>query len=320
VSLQRLLDWFVYFAVRVFICIVQALRIETCDRIARGLALLACHVVRLRFDVTDDNLKHVYPEWTPSQRRRLARRMWHHLILMVCEVAHVPRKVHDTNWRNYVRGRRFRELVGYMLASRPAVLVSGHFGNFELAGYITGLLGFSSFTIARPLDNPYLDRFVSRFRGAKGQFMLPKTGSAQQVQRVLEAGGTLTLLGDQSAGPKGCFVDFLGRPASCHKGLALFALTGGAPLLVCYAQRLDAPLQFEVGLEGVADPALWDESLAGIKPLTQWYNRMLEQVIRRAPHQYWWVHRRWKDTPPKRREKEKPATAAADDERPRNVA
>jgi KDO2-lipid IV(A) lauroyltransferase len=227
--------------------------------------------------------------------------MWEHLFLMVCEVAHTPRKVHETNWRRYVHIRGKRDLVRFLVAPRPVLIVTGHFGNFEVGGYMMGMLGFPTYTIARPLDNPYLDRFVGEFRKARGQHILPKQGSAAQVNAVLQSGGALTLLGDQHAGPKGCWVDFLGRPASCHKALALFTLTSGAPMLVTYAKRTGRPMRFELGLAGVADPAVGGEELAGVRELTQWYNHALERVIRSAPEQYWWLHRRWKGAPRQRR-------------------
>ena len=298
--MKALTDWLVYLAVRVVICVMQTLRLETCHHLARLLAVLACDIIRLRFHVVDDNIRHAFPDLSPAQRRILARRMWEHLLLMVCEIAHVPRKVHATNWRQYFRITRQRELVQYLLDQRPVVVVSGHFGNFELGSYMTGLLGFPGYAIARPLDNRYLNRFVNRFRAAYGQFILPKEGSAAQVKTVLDAGGLISLLGDQHAGPKGCWVDFLGRPASCHKAVAVFTLTGGAPLVVAYAKRVGKPLQFELGLMGVADPQVPGAELANVKTLTRWYNVMLEQAIRRAPEQYWWVHRRWKGEPRKR--------------------
>jgi KDO2-lipid IV(A) lauroyltransferase len=299
--MKALTDWLVYLAVRIVICVVQTLRLETCHQLARLLAVLACDIIRLRFRVVDDNIRHALPDLSPTQRRILARRMWEHLLLMVCEIAHVPRKVHATNWRRYFRIARQRELVRYLLDQRPAVVVSGHFGNFELGSYMTGLLGFPGHTIARPLDNCYLNRFVNSFRAAYGQFILPKEGSAAQVEAVLDAGGLISLLGDQHAGPKGCWVDFLGRPASCHKAVAVFTLTGGAPLVVAYAKRVGGPLQFELGLMGVADPQVPGAELANVKTLTRWYNALLEQAIRRAPEQYWWVHRRWKGEPPRKR-------------------
>ena len=64
-----------------------------------------------------------------------------------------------------------------LLDDRPLLLVSGHFGNFELAGFVLGILGFPTYTVARPLDNPYLHAFVNRFRGATGQHIVPTKGA-----------------------------------------------------------------------------------------------------------------------------------------------
>ncbi len=67
-------------------------------------------------------------------------------------------------------------------------------------------------------------------------------------------------------------------------------------------------MHFEIGVVGVADPATWDQSLSGVKPLTRWYNEKMEEIILTAPEQYWWVHRRWKGEPPRRRKKALPAS------------
>jgi KDO2-lipid IV(A) lauroyltransferase len=279
------------------------------------MSRVACDVLKLRHRVVDDNIRHAFPQWTPAQRRAAARRMWEHLFLMVCEIAHAPRKVHETNWRQYFQIHRKSELVAYLLDPRPVVLVSGHYGNFEITSYMAGLLGFPTYAIARRLDNPYLDRYVNRFRRANGQFILPKDGSAGQIDRVLRSGGTIALLGDQSAGAKGCWIEFLGRPASSHKAVALFTLVSGAPLVVAYGKRVGAALHTEIGMQGVVDPERPGPEMAGVKSLTQWYNTMLESVILSAPEQYWWVHRRWKGQPPQRRKRRPKAAGSAPQDR-----
>jgi len=299
-SKKPLTDWLVYLAVRTFVSLVQAMRIESCQQLARMLAYVACDVVRLRKQVVDENLRHVFQSLTPEQRHQFARRMWEHLILMICEIAHAPRRIHRTNWTEYIDMVDRREFVRRLIDSRAKIIVSAHFGNFEVAGFACGLLGFPTFTVARPLDNAYLNRYMHRFRAANGQFIIPKDGSASQIQAILASGGALTLLGDQHAGTKGCWIDFFGRPASCHKAIALFSLTTGAPLLVAYAKRNGRPLHYEAGLFAVADPADCEEAMSGVRPLTQWYSQMLEQLIMSAPDQYWWLHRRWKEPPLRR--------------------
>lgn len=302
--LKPVVDWVVYALIRFVICIVQTLPLEFCHLLAKGLAVVATHVVRLRYGVVDDNLRHAFPQWDGAERRRFMRRMWEHLFLMVVEIAQARRKIHETSFHQYVTFTNKPLLVRYLLDPRPTVLVTGHYGNFEVAGYVVGMFGFPTFTIARKLDNPYLDRFLNRFRGSTGQYVLPKQGCAPQVEAVLDTGGTLSLLGDQYAGTKGCWIEFMGRPASCHKAVALFTLSSGAPQLVCYMRRLgNTPMQFEIGLTGVADPESWAGELAGVKPLTQWYSRKVEEMILGAPEQYWWVHRRWKDRRGQRRKR-----------------
>jgi KDO2-lipid IV(A) lauroyltransferase len=118
------------------------------------------------------------------------------------------------------------------------------------------------------------------------------------VAIVLEENGAIGLLGDQAAGPRGCWVEFFGQPASVHKAIGVFALSSNAPILVCSATRRERRLfDYDLRLEGVADPAAGAEDTAGLTAVSQWYTSLLERAIRRAPAQYWWVHRRWRGTP-----------------------
>ncbi len=280
-----------YVAVRLFIAFVQALPMEMCHSVTRGLAFLCNDILGVRRKVVRDNLRQAFPELSDAQRHQLSRGMWQHLFLFIVELAHAPRKIHDTNWRNYVRLVRPEQLLDALLADRPVTIVSGHFGNFELAGYIIGLLGFPTHTVARKLDNPYLDRFINRFRGVTGQYMIPKKGGFDQILEVMNNQGTMTFLADQHAGEKGCWVDFFGREASTHKAIALLAIQHDSPVAVGYAIRGAQPLQYSLQLEGITEP----REHAGVKELTTWYTNRIEDAIRRAPDQYWWLHRRWKE-------------------------
>jgi KDO2-lipid IV(A) lauroyltransferase len=294
--LRNLLDYLVYLVVRIFVCVVQAMPVETCAALAGRLATLACDVLRFRGDVIEDNLRHAFPQMTVRWRRNLSWRMWEHLFLMLVEVIHAPRKIHETNWRDYVTLDNADQLVRAMFDDRPTLLICGHYGNFELSAYVLGMLGFKTFTVARPLDNPYLDRFLHEFRGLTGQVVLSKSGSAGQVEAVLAGGGALALLGDQYAGPKGCWVEFFGRPASSHKAIALFTLGSEAPTVFCFARRTGKPLHLLMGISGVLDPREISADMRTVPGVTQWYTEQLEHTIREVPEQYWWVHRRWKDT------------------------
>ncbi|HMP79386.1 MAG TPA: lysophospholipid acyltransferase family protein, partial [Pirellulaceae bacterium] len=267
------------------------------QRWAWRLSWLVGDVLRFRRRTIEENLLAIYPHLTKSELSRLTRASWYHLIQTAFQVVHISRKIHDTNWREYVWIRDRRQMTERLIDYRPLVVVTGHFGNFEMGGYVMGLLGMPSYAVARTLDNPYLDRFLNEFRSLRGQHLLPKDGSAQQIQHVLDEGGMLGVLADQHAGTKGCWIEFLGRPAACHKAVALFTLTGMAPMMVSYCKQLDEPLRFEIGCCGIADPLTLPPELRDVTALTQWYNDRLAEAIHADPAQYWWVHRRWKERP-----------------------
>lgn len=298
---NQVMDGLVYMGLRVIIALILSTSLRNCQRGARLLAYVLSNWLPLRRRVIDENLAMVMPGITRNQLSAMRQAMWEHLLLMICEIAHAPRKIHRTNWRDHFYLPQKDAMFQSLMGQRATILVTGHFGNFELAGFATGLFGIPSTTIARPLDNPYVHNYLTKFRSLGGQHMLDKEGSAVPVQQILEAGGALALLADQHAGPKGCWADFLGHSASCHKALALFVLTSGAEMVVSYNRRLDRPLRFEMGCTGIATPDVPGEHLASVRSLTVWYNGCLEEAIRLAPQQYWWVHRRWREPPPPRR-------------------
>lgn len=303
-KLQPTADYLAYVAFRVIIAGVQALPLSVCERGAEVLAWLMHDVLRMRRRVVDENLRTAFPDWSDQRRAATAKRMWRHLFLMVAEIAHTPRKVHRTTWRNWIELEEDRMVLSTLLNQGPKVVISAHYGNFELGGYLLGLFGLPTHTIARTIDNRHVNRYVNRFRGRTGQYILPKYGSREEVEKVLSAGGVLTLLGDQHAGPKGCWIDFFGKPASTHKAVSLFTLSYEAPTVVVGVRRRgDEALRYRVaGVEAV-DPTDADFPYGSIPLLTEWFTRRLETVIREEPSQYWWVHRRWKGEPPKRRKK-----------------
>lgn len=299
--LRTLVDYSGYVLLRVLIAVVQACPPRWCEQIAQMLATLFSSIIPIRRKVLTDNLRIAFPEINDATERRLAWQMWRHLFLMVMEIAHTPRRLHRTNWRQWVDIPQVETIIRTMYTARPSVVISGHYGNFELGGYLMGMFGFPTHTVARAIDNPYVDRFVNQFRGRTGQHILPKQGSGEKIEQLLGDGGALTLLGDQAAGDRrGCWVSFFGRPASTHKAVALFSLTFSAPTMVVGVRRKERMLEYEIDVADVVDPGAADFDYAGVQPMTEWYTESLERLIRQAPEQYWWIHKRWKGRPPEK--------------------
>jgi len=232
-------DYAMYLVVRVILCVVQMLTLPASRRLADLLAWLAYHVDRRHRLVADDNLRLAFADqYDARDRDRVVRGVYRHFCLMVVEIAHLPRKLRVETWRRYLTLENGSAVIDGLLAGRPLLLVTGHFGNWEMGGYLLGLLGFSTYAIARKLDNPYLNEFLlHRFRQRTGQHILYKDGDFERIQAVLAAGGAIATLGDQDAGARGQFVDFFGRPASTHKAIALLALEYNATMVVIGSPR-----------------------------------------------------------------------------------
>jgi KDO2-lipid IV(A) lauroyltransferase len=97
------------------------------------------------------------------------------------------------------------------------IVLTGHFGNWEILGYVMGTMGFETTSVARTLDNPYINNYVMGMREKHGQRIVDKKGATEPVIKALEENGVVGFIADQNAGAKGCFVDFFGRKASTYK-------------------------------------------------------------------------------------------------------
>jgi KDO2-lipid IV(A) lauroyltransferase len=306
---KPILDFAVFLAVRSAVALIQALPGRLPFRFAELLAALAYRVNRRHRTVAAENLQFAFPNLSAAATDKLVRRTYRHFALMIVELARLPRKMHTGSWRRYGSLNRALKLIGPLHSPRPALLVTAHFGNWEFAGWFMGLCGFKSFAIARVLDNPYLDRYLLRFRQGTGQTIIAKNDDFDRLTQALKSGAKVATLADQDAGPRGVFVDFFGRPASTHKAVALMAIEFDAPLVVVGVPRVAEPMFYSVVCEDVIDPRDYAGRTDAVTAMTQRYSAALERLIRRHPEQYFWFHRRWKHQPAKR--ERKPAARAA---------
>ena len=304
-----LTDFVVYAIVRVVVCVLQALPLTVALRCGGLLGMLAYHIDQRHREVARDNLRHALPDRCadPDECDRIVRACFRHFCTMAIEIVWLPRRMHLHNWRRYATETRLGDFLRGILADRPFLIVTCHFGNWEVPGYVVGLVGFRTYAIARELDNPYLDKFLKKFRQKTGQTVLAKKGDFDQITQILAAGGAIATLGDQDAGPRGLFVDFFGRPASTHKAIALLALEHNVPMVVLGTPKLDG--RYRIWGIDVIYPEDYEKSPDAIRAITQRFTTGLESLIRMAPEQYFWVHRRWKHAPVERRKKIKPLAA-----------
>ncbi len=295
-----------YLFFRSVVCFLQALSPRQSVNVAKFLASFFFYVLPKkinRYHVARQNLRAAFGEsLTDEQADRLIFQMWIHLMRVIIEVAQLPRKFHHMQVHDIAVLSNDAAVVNAMCSGRPVILISGHFGNWEMAVSVFGLFGFPMGVIARDFDNPYLHEWIRGFRQVTGNRLLSKKGHFDRIERILTHSGHVALLGDQDAGHRGTFVEFFGQPASTVKSVALLAMQHRAILCVGYARRLPDDFfkqqwfRFEVGCEEVIDP-LAPQFDKDVDAVTQQFTAALERVIRRSPEQYFWLHRRWKTKP-----------------------
>jgi len=293
-------DYFVYLMVRVLFCIVQSLSLAAGRAFANGMAALFTQVVPIRRELLHENLQIAFPELNAAERNLIIRTMWEHLFLMGIEVALARRRIRDFNWTDHIQLVNAEPLLSLLHQDRPVIIVTGHFGNFEIGGFSLGVLTYPSHTVARTLDNPYLNQFIKDFRESTGQYLIGKKGGSPEIVSVLEQNGLMAFLVDQAAGRKDCKVNFFGKTASTFKAIAVLSLQFNAPIVVCYPLRQKDEsgqfqlLGFDMHITEVLDPLNLPPDIQNVKDITQWFTHVLESGIRQSPDQYWWIHRRWK--------------------------
>lgn len=256
----------------------------------------AVHRLGIRRKTVEQNLRLAFPEQTEAWRQDICRRAYLHLGREAAAMLRLakldPQAVVD---RTVTRG--WDEMEDALSEGKGCILVTGHYGNWEIAAAAVAARGVPISAIVRRQGNLLVDQRLDATRRRLGVETIVQRDAPRAVPRALRRNGVVGIVGDQDARRAGVFVPFFGVPASTHRGPALFALRFGAPVFACVARRLPGPgVRYEV--QGTRVPVVQTGDLeADMQALTAELAARLEAHIREAPEQYFWFHRRWKSTP-----------------------
>jgi KDO2-lipid IV(A) lauroyltransferase len=290
-------DWLAYIALRLLVSFLYLFNVETNLRTARFLGRLLWKYYHRGRQRALDNLRASFPEKDEQWIQQTGKRSFEHIAMLAVDVFFTSKLVRKDNWRDYSCYKNAEQTKWMMKEEKGLLLVTGHYGNFEIIGYLLGLFGFNIYSIARPLDNKFISRYLYGIREKVGQKIIDKKGVSELVEKLIAQGATLCFIADQDAGKKGIFVDFFGRPASTYKSIGLLAITHNLPIGVGYARRIGNRFFFEVGANRIIFPREWADKSDPLNWVTQQYTKAIEDFVRQDPTQYWWLHRRWKHRP-----------------------
>jgi len=295
---RGVIPWLIYAGLRLFVAILYMFPVDWNLRTARLIGRIWWSLIPRHRERARSHLRLAYGDALPdAEVDRIALRSMQHLVMLTFEMAFAPRLIDEWTWAKYVKPVGIGEALRVLLDGRGALLLTGHFGNWELAGYLLATYGFDVVAIMRPLDNLYLNRFVVATRERRGLRLLDKKGASAHAEEVLREGSTLGFIADQNAGRKGMFVDFFGRKASTYKSIGLLAMRMEVPIIVGYARRVGDGFAYEVGVQRIIRPREWADKDDPLRWITQEYTSAIETVVRANPDQYLWIHQRWRSRP-----------------------
>ncbi|MBE0534763.1 MAG: hypothetical protein IH624_03775 [Phycisphaerae bacterium] len=298
---NRMLDWLAYAALRVVVFVLYLFPVRA--NLALGAFLgrqLWRHYHGGRRRATD-NLRASFPEKDDAWVESTGRRSFEHIVMLVIDMFFTPRLVKRDNWDRYSTYRNIERCKWLMQGGQPVIFVGAHYGNFEIVGYLMGVFGFNVYSVARPLDNKFINRWLYGVRERAGQKILDKKGAAEKMPELIRQGSTLCFIADQDAGKKGLFVDFFGRKASTYKSIGLVAMQYNMPIVVGCSRRRGNDFFFDIAANRMIMPEEWADKEDPLYWITQEYTACIENFIREDPTQYWWLHRRWKHRPKEER-------------------
>lgn len=296
-----------YLALRGVNTFVQCLSRDQNLHIAATIGSLFHRLNSRRRSRAELNIARSFPEWSQQRVRDVAEQSMQHMVqLFMVDASITPRLLTPDTWPQYVEIGDISPMLDRMICGKPVILITGHCGNWELLGQLLAVIGYPVVALARPLDNPLINKYLLDIREARGTRIITKWGATPILQETLQNGGRVGFIADQNAGSRGMFVPFFNRLASSYKSIGLLAMRYRVPVVAATAQRLNGEYRYQLSVADSFGPEAWEDQPDPLFYITARFNRAIEQMVREAPEQYLWLHRRWKSRPRHEREGREP--------------
>ena len=245
------------------------------------------------------NLALVFPHKSEAERRTILRESWLNLGRLVAEFCHL----HTLTPENLSERVRFANLAQWQelvakFQHTGALILTGHFGNWELLAYAHAYYGFPVHIIHRRLRNPLIDDLIVQMRERCGNKVIRKTTAGLEVLRAIRHKAVVVAAVDQNAsGRMGVFVPFFSRLASTSTGLAGLALASGVPVIPAFLVRENGTWHHRIVLLPPVEPVRTGDQEADLRATTARFTVVFQQMVEQYPDHWLWIHKRWKRRP-----------------------
>ncbi|HPD14181.1 MAG TPA: lysophospholipid acyltransferase family protein [Planctomycetota bacterium] len=235
---------------------------------------------------------------SPEEARALVRRVYRNVCTNFVEDLMLPKILRKMKLTDFSRVEGAEHLRAALARGKGAIVVTGHFGNWELAGRALGHTAGSALVVARTLSNRLVEERARRFREEGGLKVIGRQGALRQVLSHLRAGGCVAMLIDQNQRKGGVFVPFFGKLASTVPSPASLALKLDVPVLAGYTYREGHRLFHCFHCDPPFELIRTGDHKADVVANTAMFTQRIEEFVRKHPDQWFWLHSRWRKRPP----------------------
>jgi len=254
---------------------------------------IAFNLLKSKRRIAMENLKLAFgKELDEKQIEKIAKKCFLHFGIIIFDLFWLM-KNGEEEIRKITKIKGIEILKKAKESKKGGLILSAHFGNWEIVPHSLALEGFPINSIARKFDNPYLDRIITKFRERYGNRIIYKQDAKKEAIEILRKGDFLAIIADQNTLKNhGVFVNFFGVPACTAVGPALFHLKYGSPIipLFCYP---DENYNYTIEIKEPLPKEQDDDMLK----ITEKYTKIIEDEIKKGPHLWLWFHQRWKEKP-----------------------
>jgi KDO2-lipid IV(A) lauroyltransferase len=245
--------------------------------------------------LTIENLAAAFPNRSPKELRAIARSVFGHFGSLLTEILRFSGLSREKMLAS-VEFEGGERVIAAHAQGKGALFITGHFGYWELHAIAHALQFPPIGVVVRALDNPKLNRLLEDLRTSTGNMVIHRRGGLRRILRALAENKGVAVLIDQHINTADAvMVDFFDRPASTTSAVAALALRTGAPVIPVFAVPTKNG-RYRMIYEHPVEPPPPDSPDA-LKEFTQRCTDVLEMYVRRYPHLWLWMHRRWRDVP-----------------------
>ncbi len=289
---EKFLQKVIYNLIMTLGVLVRSVSREKSTVIARFFGDVGYDLLKVRRKLVTQNLVLTFPEKSLSEIDTIARQVYRNQAENVIEMLRLP-MIKTAADASLLLDIDASELLAKTIGQKKGgVLLSAHFGNWELFGLCAGLLVTPATIVVKRLKNNEIDQQINTWRTMHGNRIIYKGKALREGMRALGKGGILTVLGDQSDPGGSFYTEFLGRRTSVFLGPAYLALKAGVPLFVGMCRRIGDGRYIveceEIDMSGLGTAKTDAEELA------RRYTKVLERFIYQYPEEWFWLHNRWK--------------------------